>query len=286
MELTAEIGRWANISSHYSLDMLGILELDFIGTFTYNEYGRKWEFETEPEIWKIDPEGPSSGKLKKGDAVVAIDGALITTNKGGLQFANLEAGKPIKLEIRRSGKTLALAIRPRFIAEPIIPVALTVSCTQQTRKENAVNVSRGKMILPEYASLISGIESRQAELAHLNDSLGVLASEEYLDRAPDGWIGFGLSFSGGIRRGEQGKPSFWLFLDLPSVKSIQPDSPAEAAGFQVGDVLLEIDGSKLDSEKGWEGFSSMKPGQIITWKVKRGNEILTVQTKAAERPQR
>jgi C-terminal processing protease CtpA/Prc len=286
LEFTAEFARWANIASHHSLDMLGILELDFIGTFSYNEYGRDWQFKTEPEIWKIDPEGPSSDKLRKGDAIVAIDGNLITTKKGGSQFANLDAGKPIELEIRRTGKKLVVTIVPRSIPEPIIPVALTVSCTEQARKENSVNAIRGKVILPEYAPLINRIESKQEEITHLNDSLGVLASGQYLDRAPEGWIGFGLSFSGSIRRNDHGKPGDWLFFELPSIKSIQPGSPADRAGLKVGDVLLEIDGSKLDSERGWKRFSSMKPGQVITWKVRRGNETLTVRTTAAERPQR
>ena len=77
-----------------------------------------------------------------------------------------------------------------------------------------------------------------------------------------------------------------MFFEPPLVKSIEPGSPADEAGLQVDDVLLEIDGKKLDSDKGGDRFSRMEPGQLIEWKVQRGDETFTIMTVAEERPER
>ena len=39
-------------------------------------------FVTEPEIGAVDPDGPSGGKLRAGDVLVAVDGWMITTRAG------------------------------------------------------------------------------------------------------------------------------------------------------------------------------------------------------------
>jgi membrane-associated protease RseP (regulator of RpoE activity) len=132
--------------------------------------------------------------------------------------------------------------------------------------------------------MIETIENREAELRAKTDSMGILASSQYADRAPSGWIGFGLSFTGSIRRNDDGEPADWIFFEQPSIKSIRPDSPADQAGLQVNDVLLEIDGLKLDSKKGGRRFSRMEPGETIEWTVTRGRDTFTIETVAAERP--
>lgn len=285
-ELDSQMNMWANRSSHYSLDMLGIAEMDYNGIFTYGQDKRVWLFQTEPQIRKVDRDGPSRDKLKNGDLIVAIDGMLITTRKAGVRFANLAAGEPVELEIRRGRQRRVVTVIPRAVPDLEIPIEITVRCTDQLSRENAVTYEFGKALSPEFARAMEKIRKREAELEAVTDSMGLLMSPEYSDRAPRGWIGFGLSFSGSIRRNDQGKPSDWYFFKLPAVKSIQPGSPADGAGLQVGDVLLEIDGFELDSDKGGKRFSRMEPGQTIKWKVRRGDQTFTVETKAVQRPQR
>jgi len=284
VEYPMQISKWGNQSSHYSFDMLGIDEIDYIGTFIYDKDAPRWYFKTEPELLKIDNDGPSFGKLKSGDKIVAIDGMLITTEKAGERFANLPAEEKVELEIRRSGRKHTVEITPRFIPHPDIPIELTVRSTEKSREENSVTIVPGKLIFPEFGPLLTKFEDRQAEFETLRDSLGLLVSGEYFDRSPQGWIGFGLSFSGSIRRNDNGKPADWEFFEVPTIMSIQKNSPAEKAGLRVDDILLEIDGAKLDSDEGGKRFSKMEPGQTVEWKVKRGKETLKIKTEAEKRP--
>ena len=55
-----------------------------------------------------------------------------------------------------------------------------------------------------------------------------------------------------------------------SVKSVYPNSPAAAAGFQVGDVLLALNGAKLaDKEAMKKAKGEWKVGQTVNYTVKR-----------------
>lgn len=291
-EFTTQIGEWAAQSSHYSLDMLGITGMECNCTFTSGEDERLWLFQAEPEIQGVDRDGPSHGKLKDGDVIVAIDGMLITTRKAGIRFANLVAGEPVEITVRRRGRTRSVTVVPRAAPEPEVPVDLTV---RRDDRSNTVTIEPRAAALPELARSIEELSKRAAEIGKVIDTMGLPAIPEFsafpefnidfTGKFPRGWIGFGLSFSGSIREKGPGEPAEWRFNDPPSIKSIQPGSPADEAGLQVNDVLLEIDGLKLDSRKGGNRFSRMEPGQIIEWKVRRDGKTFTIETRAGERPQ-
>jgi hypothetical protein len=293
LELASNIGKWANQSSHYSLEMLGIAEMVCQCTFTSDGDEKLWLFQLEPEIKGIDRNGPAHGKLENGDVIVAIDGMLITTRKAGLRFANLTAGEPVELEVRRGRHMRTVTVIPQAVPEPETPIELTV---QKSGQPNTVTIVPGSTALSKLARSIEELSKRSAELGEAIGSSGVPMSPDhssfpafnidFAEKSPRGWIGFGLLFQGSIIRKGQGEPAEWQFDGLPLIKSIQPGSPADKAGLKINDVLLEIDGKKLNSKKGSDRFSRMEPGEVIEWKVQRGNETFTVETMAVERPQR
>ncbi|UCF06085.1 MAG: PDZ domain-containing protein [bacterium] len=290
-DLTTQLGGWASRSSRHSLDMLGITGMKCNCTFTFGEDERLWLFHAEPKIEGIDRDGPSHGKLKGGDVIVAIDGMLITTRKAGIRFANLVAGEPVELTVRRWGRTRSVTVVPRAAPEPEVPIDLTV---RHSDYDNSVTIEPGETALPELARSIEELSMRSAKIAEVVRMMGLPVFSEFslfpefnidfAGQAPRGWIGFGLSFGGSIRDKGPDKPAEWRFNEPPSIKSIQPGSPADEAGLQVDDVLLEIDGVKLDSRKGGKLFSRMEPGQIVEWKVRRDRKTFTVETKAGTRP--
>jgi S1-C subfamily serine protease len=272
--------------------MLGITGMECNCTFTADKGGRQWSFRAEPKVEGVDRKGPSHGILKKGDVIVAIDGMLITTRKAGVRFANLVAGEPVELTVRRWNRTRSVTVVPRAAPELAVPIDLTV---RRDDPSNTVTIEPGPTLLPELARSIETLSLRAAEIGRVIDNIGIPAPFEssffpefdldFSARFPSGWIGFGLSFSGSIRRQDEDEPAEWRFNDPPSIKSVQPGSPADEAGLQINDVLLEIDGIKLDSRKGGKRFSRMEPGQIVEWKVRRGVNTFTVETEAGERPQ-
>jgi S1-C subfamily serine protease len=71
-------------------------------------YGFGHRFSVEPRVWELS--NPARGRLKDGDILVAIDGALITTGSGGRKLANVQPGQSVELRIRRgkSEKTVRL----------------------------------------------------------------------------------------------------------------------------------------------------------------------------------
>jgi regulator of sigma E protease len=66
-----------------------------------------------------------------------------------------------------------------------------------------------------------------------------------------------------------GKPSTTARVD-----KIEANSAAERAGFQVGDVVLAIDGKNIGSFSDMQRFVSVRAGDTLTFTVKRGDSTL------------
>jgi C-terminal processing protease CtpA/Prc len=66
-----------------------------------------------------------------------------------------------------------------------------------------------------------------------------------------------------------------------AVKYVYPDSPAEQAGFQKGDVLLAVNGvemSKKNKAAYKKAAHKMGPGSPATYTIKRGDRKLSLST--------
>ena len=92
------------------------------------------------------------------------------------------------------------------------------------------------------------------------------------------------------------KDSGWVGVELErddekygpmTVVKVVPDSPAEAAGIQPGDVLVAMNGIELsegNQEKIKESWGGRKPGQDVTWTMRRGDEKREVSITLAPMP--
>jgi regulator of sigma E protease len=60
------------------------------------------------------------------------------------------------------------------------------------------------------------------------------------------------------------------------VDTVQPNSAAAAAGFQPGDLVLSIDGSKIDSFSEMQRIVSVSAGETLTIEVERGGAPVTL----------
>jgi S1-C subfamily serine protease len=61
------------------------------------------------------------------------------------------------------------------------------------------------------------------------------------------------------------------------VSSVRPDSPGEAAGIIVGDVLLEIDGQPVSTTgHDFNGFTQLQEGDTAELRILRGGALRNI----------
>ncbi len=79
------------------------------------------------------------------------------------------------------------------------------------------------------------------------------------------------------------------YYDLKSTKGVivtrvVPNSPADEAGIKTGDIILEVEGYKINNEKTIFGvFQEFRVGQTITLKILRDNSELTKRMKLVKK---
>ncbi|WP_454917148.1 RIP metalloprotease RseP [Xanthobacter sediminis] len=65
-------------------------------------------------------------------------------------------------------------------------------------------------------------------------------------------------------------------VSAPRVDQVSPGSAAEVAGFKAGDLVLEIDGAKVESFADMQRVVGIHAGQQLTFRVERGNTEVTL----------
>lgn len=86
----------------------------------------------------------------------------------------------------------------------------------------------------------------------------------------------------------------WVGLEIDkadgalTVKGVVPGSPAEAAGFKAGDVLIAMNGVKYGDEKSKEALMAVRktqaPGKNVTYTISRGGYEKKITATLAEVP--
>ncbi len=71
-----------------------------------------------------------------------------------------------------------------------------------------------------------------------------------------------------------------------TLPAVEPGSPADKAGLRAGDIIVSVEGIKLDSEHPLDAvLTQFAPGQTVRLEILRGSERLTVSVTLATRPQ-
>jgi regulator of sigma E protease len=73
---------------------------------------------------------------------------------------------------------------------------------------------------------------------------------------------------------------------IPRVDTVDPDSPAAAAGFKPGDIIASIDGTKIDSFTDVQRIVGLSPGTQLDVVVDRDGAQLTLKATPVERNKR
>jgi membrane-associated protease RseP (regulator of RpoE activity) len=290
---------------------LGIDQLECNCTFSASSHDhdvhRAWRFRSEPRIVDLEHDGPAREVLRVGDVITSIDGRLITTSEGGRRFANLRAGEPVVLMIRRDGRIHTVrvvpeevclsaslggtALTPQAPMVPATPPAPAVAPTPGTpappvaepaprafRWEGSGPAPAGTRAAPRAATAPRVVVTPRPD--------GPPALVPFVpETLPRGWIGVGLSCrSCGGEISEGSAEPVWSFGSLPLIDQVEPGSPAARSGLRRGDVLTHIDGVSLLTDDGGRRFATLRPGQRVVWTVRRGGQTHAIPVVAEPRP--
>jgi predicted metalloprotease with PDZ domain len=98
----------------------------------------------------------------------------------------------------------------------------------------------------------------------------------------DTYLGYaGLRLASQTRqRAASGFLSVWGFEGPAQVESVEPGSGAEAAGLERGDVLVEMNGQRLEGTPD-DAIARMRPGQEVRFRVRRGDREFTLKFRLA-----
>jgi hypothetical protein len=280
---------------------LGIVELSGVSRFVIRQSAdgqggatceREVQFRAEPRLLRIDPAGPAARALREGDVLIAVDGMLITTRAGARRFANLDAGRPVRLTLRRQGRVLEARLVPRiecaqlppaWIARAREPVELSTSVTVQSPEESPeaptapprppIGLRAMKAPPPRPEDLVT--DARRTEAASRLEAM----------MAQRGWFGMAFDCSDchwEIAPGDSGV--LWSSEEYPVVYNVDSGGPADRAGLRRGDVLTEIDGLSLIRSEGGRRLGAVRPGQVVRWSYRRDGRPGVATATAAARP--
>ena len=266
---------------------IGISSLECTNCRLSTEGGvRVWNFSSEPIVRTVKPDSPADGKIREGDAIVAVDGHLITTGEGGRRLGNMVPGEAVSVVVRSGNRERTVVVIsdsecPRsggYAAAPALAAAPAVPGAPAPEASVSVGVSaavpRAAVAPRAYAAPATGVAV----------AVGPVPRPTYT-LLPSGWFGFGIQCTNCRWSVEEGTgQSEWEFSAPPEISSIQDGSPAAAAGLRRGDVLLEIDGEPLASREGGRRFGSVEPGETVRWTYRRGGETQTTTATAGRRP--
>ena len=73
-----------------------------------------------------------------------------------------------------------------------------------------------------------------------------------------------------------GEVGAYAFVLPPVVGSVLDGSPAKAAGIEAGDVMVSVDGQRIEDFQGFQRLVVDKPGQSVTIALERSGQLKTV----------
>jgi S1-C subfamily serine protease len=208
-------------------------------------------FTVEPQLAHVRPTGPAHGRLRDGDVVVAVDGALITTSQAGRALANPVAGQPIRFRVRRAGAVVETDVTPVAGCED-----LTISVADSPDAE------------------ANGSAAAQRVLSGTSDISGFVRPAT-ADEVP---VDFGMTLDCdcGWRVPFFGGPLRFHSASAPRVAAVEPGGPAAQAGVHVGDVLDSIDGASFTGADESPAWGVLRPDRPATLRLRRGSVALRV----------
>lgn len=250
----------------------------------------KPERETEATqiIGFVDKDMPAGEVgLQEGDKIVAVDGHKVT------RFGGMGGDSVMWRVIRSEGETVEIVVErgegaamevKKFNPKYRIPEKLhwwNRSGFRQIGVGPASSYVVAK-VLPDSAAARAGLVEGDIITAVNGKKLySVDGIYEYAGEHPEETLKLTVERGVKLPEVETAPKNFEvkeLTFDPTGVKvsAIAKGSPAEAAGFKVGDVIVGIDGKKLPVAQAVIAYVGTRPDQALAVQIKRGGEALEI----------
>ena len=218
--------------------------------------GGLFVFADPPEVVKVHADGPADGILRPGDLIVAVDGKTV---------ASREASR--WLQHPRRGHTYTLTIERDDLRRE---VAITAGQPGKRRSdESTVEVTEhrndGTSCVTSYTMDETGAVTRMSQRASSDGGARANA-----------WFGLGLEGDVMYVKHSDDGQTYAYFDGSPEVYNVDPDSPAGRAGIRRGDLLVKVNGKRLDEDAGGRVWTVAKPGDALELSLVREGQTYTV----------
>lgn len=200
--------------------------------------GSGFRFSVEPWLRSIDSTGPAAGRLTEGDALVAVNGFLITTPSGGAELARLSLSEDAVLTIRRGERLVEVRVRPR----PGCGSPLIVTGHLALRNPGREVAAPSQAALTE--PLLDFTQPRRLSPTAVDHNLGLAL------RCPHCELIVG------------GEDPRWTVPAWPTVAELVPGSVADEAGLRVGDEIRAVNGVDVRSPEGRSPLLALPAGDF------------------------
>jgi len=241
----------------------------------------------------VDDTAADQAELRQGDRVVAIDGEDVRSWGDMAQRIADGPGQEMRLQIERDGERMDRVVTPQTkmkrnalgVATPEGRLGVLrrfyapqVGVIDPSSAAYAEGLRTGDVITSINGEPVRTIEELERMLEGTGDGLVRLT---YLRAEPvAGPLGTYLFYESAHaqllpRKGADGRPSTGLLPANTFVRAVDPGSPADRAGIEPGDRVLEVDGKPFAK---WEYLDE------VLYARQQKPVVLTVQSLGDERP--
>jgi serine protease Do len=196
----------------------------------------------------------AGARATSDDELRELRAELRALRKDVARLARTERDDEMKRALREAGAALARVDATSADAHTALPRAMVGVARANAELNNA-----------RYMQLVARLGDVQGALARASVMRAAAKSH-----APQGWLG--VAYSGDPVKSDAERGPYFYFRSYPVIASVDPESPAEAAGLEAGDTIVAFGGRDVRRRKIYHA-EVLKPGSKLWVRVRRSGDL-------------